>query len=321
MDKIEKELRDIQKKFKKDLEGIPEQAKKEVEETKGQIDKAEGEIRELKLKAIDADDAFEQGRLEAEGKCHEAALKQVGEKRLKLAKLMASGRNTKGGFQSLMKKAGLSSKERAKVLVHNLRRECMNDKLFKDRMKVLRKNTAKTKALIDSAIQGRKLEIRKLRASTKDILERAFKKGEELKEENAENLANKEKEIHRAKMAAMTEDADFQSKIKRLTQQIETLQREQQELEDFIANKQRILGLKKKEGSSGLKDEPNEAIGAMELMKDASREVRYQCDCSAKPRNCKSANLILKEIFPFEDYGQEDDPYLPATQDGSGTAQ
>ena len=145
LDELEKEHRKIEKQFKKDLEGVSEQAKKEVEETKSRIDKAEGEIQELKLKAIDADDAFEQGRLEAEGKCHEAALKQVGEKRLRLAKLMASGRSVRGGFQSLMKKAGLSSKERAKVLVLNLRRECMNDKLFKDRMKILRKNTAKTK--------------------------------------------------------------------------------------------------------------------------------------------------------------------------------
>ena len=332
LDTLEKEHRKIEKQFKKDLEGVSEQAKKEVEETKNRIDKAEGEIQELKLKAIDADDAFEQGRLEAEGKCHEAALKQVGEKRLKLAKLMASGRSVqRGGFQSLMKKAGLSSKERAKILVLNLRRECMNDKLFKIQMTTLRKSTAKTKARINLLIQGRELEISKLREGAKEILERAFKRGEEVKEENAENKADKEKEIHRAKMRAMTEDAEFQSKIKRLGEQIQTLQRERQELEDFIANKQRILGLKKK-GSSGLRDEPNEAIGAVELMKDASREVRYQCDCSANPRSCESANRILNEIFPFEDYGLEDDISLPTTpttptttsppttQDGSGAA-
>ena len=160
-------------------------------------------------------------------------------------------------------------------------------------------------------------------------MERAFKKGEEAKEENAENQANKEKEIHRAKMMAMTEDAEFQSKIKRLGEQIQTLQREQQELMDFIANKQRILGLKET-GSSGLRDEPNEAIGAVELMKEASRKVRYQCDCKANPRSCESAVRISNEIFPFEDYGREDDISLPTTptttsppttQGGSGTAQ
>ena len=299
-----------------------------VEKRLGEID---GEIREFKLESIRADDALKQARLEAEGKCHESALRQVGELRRRKAQLVQASLDIKGGFLSLMKGAGLSSKKRSKGIVQQLRLECMNDKIFKDKMGTLRTQTEDAKRLIQIAIQTKKQEKQRLRRQVQGMAGEAPQAAQKALKKAQTALDRKQKEIDKERTQRGIAQQAFQADVQQVQQEIQSLGRQLQEDEDFLANKQQFLGLKQRFKVAGLKGDSVEALGAVEDAKNRARSTISKCGCPDSAdspelktastaqkikEKCESAYRFLSDVFPDEDYPrfEEIDTSVPSSE-------
>lgn len=311
------ELEDMEESFKSQLKEIADKMREIIRKKKARISEINENIRALKLEKINAEDAYNKARWEAEGRCHRSALKQVGALRERKAKLVQASMDRKGGFRSLLQGAGLSSRNRSKNLVRRLRRECMSDKLFVDEMRVLGKNTVKIKEAIQSNIKKGEAEKKSLRrqiANSLNVAQAPLKESQKLFSDTQRAIDRKQEEVNQLRTARAIEHRSFQSKVQHTQKEIKNLHLQLQEIEDFLANKQKVLGLKQKYKVSGLKGDSTEAIGAVEDAKSRARDVLSACKCpvSQTPSQeemsqCGAAYQFLNKVYPDEAYPQFED--------------
>ena len=328
--KLEQEMEDLTGELEKNLEEVTTEGERKVLEIEKRLVEIDGEIEGLNLDEVKTQHALNEVRLKAQGECHESALRQVGELRKRKAKLVQESLDIKGGFKSLLRGAGLSKKAAAKKLVQELRRDCMNDKIYKDKMKVLYTKTEQTKKLIKASIQSKKKEKEQLRSSAKKILSEVSRSAEKALKEAAKLIKRKEKEIVQVQKNRAIDQQAFQSNLDRLQREIHNLRLQLQENEEFLANKQRILGLKQKYKVPGLKGDSTDAIGLTEDARNKARDVMSNCSCPSSidsslnasqiraiMKKCESAYRFLNRVSPEAEYPTRNDD-SPSTTDSSG---
>lgn len=161
IDQLDKDIKDEMQKIADDERSIDQGTKELFFEIENGIANAEREIRGLEIAKHDANIAFDEKMAEASARCHEAALEKLKRLNTEKQQLIQASLYSAGGFNDLMKSAGLSNKERMKKKVDDYYRECKLDRSFKDNQILLQKklNSEKEKLMSKSAPKKKLLPV------------------------------------------------------------------------------------------------------------------------------------------------------------------
>jgi hypothetical protein len=268
--------------------------------------------------------------------CYEAATQQVAAERANNAEKISRSLLRTNGFNSLMNKVGLSSRQKAEKLWQKALNACKNDNLYKDGV-----NQAKR------AKQSALDKIAKLEVDAKRAIQSAQKSMDQLKRQLQE--ANLDAQTKLLKLTQRTMDAvkeinrekaqkemEFAKKISTAQQRIALTQQRLMEAKNYLNQKQSYLALKNKH-SGGVDAKSGSASEAMQLassLATAADSAISACNCRKRctggeiygPQrgsSCNAAYDIQKRNYSISGAGC-DEPRLiedPFTSSGGTRSQ
>ena len=338
---LTREMKTINEKLEQELEQVADRIKEQVLQIQQRLQELDGDTNFRKDRISTINHSLQQIRLESQESCHTLALKQVGE-------LHLQKKRTTSGLNSLLGKGSLSTIQKFNRLVGQIQTQCTRQleldcsrRPTNQSKQQCRQQQAKYSLIVqsyrdkkikiqqqkrqdESAIQSNAQAKESLRNQAKELLDEAPKTAQKAAEKTSDALKQKQEDIDLVRENQRISQQEFQAQAHLLQGELQSLQRQIQENQDYISHKHVLLNLKQQHQVQGLKDDVATAIGAVEKAKNQARDVLSQCDCpeivlegegedgdDRSPqeifRQCESAYRLLGRIFEDKDYPRRGD--------------
>lgn len=308
---------DIDKKFFEGNEAVM----KELQQMREANEQKKTEITNLILRKNEEKIKRDQAVSALKLKCNEIALTQVQRLQGSDYEKMKSSMHTAGGFNDLMSRSGLSNREQYQAIAKKNYTECLKSNIFTEGQSNIDKSYRQALAVIDSTM-----------TKLNEAIERA---NQEMDRKVQVNLGQKRLEYDRDIDRADAEFNNVRNNAVKRQQMIDTktinqLNLKNQELanaqvalqreERYLAEKQKLLALKRQFTDGDTDAKPGSVGAALTAFDQAEQEasaMQAACCENNKDPKCSAARSFSSAVF--DEANKQAEPTSKATGTGGGS--